>query len=235
MAKGSARPRPRLHRTADPLGYRIGSKQREGFPDDVRLSRGQRLRIAGWARALAPETLTSTQRDLLGEKAPAPSPGAARAAELSGFEASPYWSLLDDRRRALVRDPSAHPDLRGVAYPLGVAQLATLVDATPDKVRYWHNSGLLPARRSSGRHREFYAAAALRAFYLTALGRPGITVLRDLAQGRGAPLLLGISAALYDKASDPDHGGHDLMRRAAADLEQVGADLLATNRVSRAR
>jgi DNA-binding transcriptional MerR regulator len=229
MVKGSATSRPRLHRTIDPLGYRIGGEQRKGFPDDPRLSPGQRLRIAGWARALAPETLTQAQRDLLGGEAPTPSPAAERAAELSGFEASPYWSLLDDRLRALVRDPSVHPELGGTGYPLGVAQLATLVGATPDKVRYWHNSGLLPARRSSGRHREFYAAAAVRAFYLTALGRPGITVLRDLVQGRGAPLLLGISAALYDKASEPDQADHDLMRRAAADLEQVGTGLLATN------
>jgi DNA-binding transcriptional MerR regulator len=226
MREGSAKSRRRLHRTADPLGYRIGDEQRDGFPDDPRLTRGQRLRIAGWARALAPETLTDTQRELLGDTARQTSPAAERAAELSGFEASPYWTLLDDRRRALVRDPSNHPDLRDADYPLGVAQLATLVGATADKVRYWHNSGLLPARRSSGRHREFYAAAAVRAFYLNALGRPGITVLRDLVQGRGAPLLLGISAALHDKASDSNQSDRDLMRRAAADLEQVGAGLL---------
>lgn len=229
MAKGSAKSRTRLHRTIDPVGYRIGGEQRHGFPDDPLLSRGQRLRIAGWARALTPETLTQIQRDLLGSKASAPSPAAARSAALSGFEASPYWGLLDDHRRALARDPSVHPGLRSAAYPLGVAQLATLVGATPDKIRYWHNSGLLPARRSSGRHREFYAAAAVRAFYLTALGRPGITVLRDLVQGGGAPLLLGISAALYDKASDSDQPDHALMRRAAADLEQVGTGLLETH------
>lgn len=127
-----------------------------------------------------------------------------------------------------MRDPTGHPDLNGAGYPLGVTQLADLVGATPDKIRYWHNSGLLPARRTSGRHREFYAAAAVRAFYLNALGRAGITVLRDLAQGDGAALLLGVSAVLYDRASDAARSEHDLLQRAAADLEQVGTGLLGS-------
>jgi hypothetical protein len=103
------------------------------------------------------------------------------------------------------------------------------VDATPDKIRYWHNSDLLPARRSPGRHREFYAAAAVRAFYLSGLGRGAISVLRDLVQGDGGPLLLGISTALYDRAAKADQDEHDLMQSAAADLEQIGARLVAVD------
>jgi DNA-binding transcriptional MerR regulator len=223
----AGKPRGRLERTDDPVGYRLDGEQRHGFPDDLDLSRGQRLRIAGWARALTPDELTQTQKALLEAEPPPPSPTQERAAHLSGFEASPYWAILSEHQQQLVRDPSSHPDLAELAYPLGVAQLAKLVDATPDKIRYWHNSGLLPARRSSGRHREFYAAAAVRAFYLNGLGRPGISVLRDLMQGSGGPLLIGISSALHDRASDADRQAQDLMQRTATDLEQVGAELIA--------
>ena len=176
---------------------------------------------------MAPENLTDGQRGLLKDEAPAPSPAQQQATELAGFEASSFWNLLDERQRALVRQPSRHPNLAGVDYPLGVGQLARLVGATPDKVRHWNNSGLLPARRSSGRHREFYEAAGVRAFYLNDLGRAGITVLRDLARGEGAPLLLGISAALHGRASSASDSDRDLIRRAAADLEQVGNNALA--------
>ena len=153
-----------------------------------------------------------------------------RAAELSGFETSPYWQLLDDRRRALVLDPASHPDLEGADYPLGVSQLADLVGATPEKVRHWHNSGLLPARRTAGRHREFYAAAAVRAFYLNGLSRPGITILRDLARGEGAALLLGMSTVLHDRAAGASESEHDLLQRTATNLEQVGTGMLAADR-----
>jgi DNA-binding transcriptional MerR regulator len=217
-----------LVRTDDPVGYLLDGRQRRGFPDDPRLSHAQRRRIAGWARALTPDDLTAVQRSLLEAEPPPPSTVQERAAELSSFEASPYWSLLDDRQRGLVREPSSHPDLAGVDYPLGVTQLAKLVDASPDKIRHWHNSGLLPARRSPGRHRAFYAAAAVRAFYLNDLGRAGITVLRDLMRGDGGRLLIGISTALHDRAAGSDHRAQDLMQRTAADLEQVGAELLAT-------
>jgi hypothetical protein len=108
-----------------------------------------------------------------------------------------------------------------------VTQLAVLVGATTEKVRHWHNSGLIPARRTSGGHREFYAEAAVRGFYLNALGRTEITILRDLARGEGAALLLGVSAVLHDRASDPDQPEHDLLVRAAADLERVGTVMLA--------
>jgi MerR-like DNA binding protein len=128
-----------------------------------------------------------------------------------------------------VRDPASHGDLDGAGYPLGVTQLADLVGATPEKIRHWHNSGLLPARRTSGRHREFYAAAAVRAFYLNSLGRAGITILRDLAKGEGAALLLGVSAVLHDRAAGAARSDHDLLLRTAADLQQVGTGMLSSS------
>jgi hypothetical protein len=227
MSAPLKRPRIRLYRTDDPVGYRIDGEQRVGFEDDPHLTRGQRLRIAGWARALTPETLSAEQERLLAAGGPSPSAAQVRAAELSSFEESPYWMLLDERQRDLVRNPARHPDLDGAGYPLGVSQLAALVGATPEKVRHWHNSGLLPARRTAGRHREFYGAAAVRAFYLNGLGRPGITVLRDLARGEGGALLLGVSAVLHDRASGAEKSEHDLLQRAATNLEQVGTGMLA--------
>jgi len=221
-------PRSRLRRSADPPGYSIGRTFRDGFPDDPSLTRAQRLRIASWARALAPEALTVEQRALLeSDRPPAPSAAKKKAEQLASYEGSPFWGFLEKSQQALVRNPGKHPDLPdGAGYPLGVGRLATLVGATPDKIRHWHNCGLLPARRSAGRHREFYAAAAMKAFYLNDLNRGGIALLRDLTEGRGAPLLLGISTVLYDRASAAPGPDQDLLWRAATDLEKVGAAFL---------
>lgn len=220
---------PKLRRSADPPGYWIGAEFHAGFPDDPSLTTGQRRRIAAWARAIAPEALDERQQALLNAKPPAPSATQKRAAKLAGYEGSPFWDLLDERQRALVRDPGKHPDLPEAGYPLGVGQLATLVGATPDKVRHWHNSGLIPARRTAGRHREFYAAAAVRAFYLNALSRAGIALLRDLKQGRGGLVLVGMSSVLYDRASATPQPDHDLLQRAATDLQRVGTELLSSS------
>src|SRR5665213_728430 len=89
-----------------------------------------------------------------------------RAEELGGPQASPMWHYLTDAEQGMVLDPGVHPKLVGAGYPLGIGQLATLTGSTQDQIRHWRELGLLRARRSKGGHRQFFANAALRAFFL---------------------------------------------------------------------
>jgi excisionase family DNA binding protein len=221
MTADQARKR-RLRRSDDPRGYWLDEEFREGFPDDLALVKGQRLRIAGWARALTPGDLTEAQHQLLGIKDGQPSPSLERAEELSSYRGGPLWSALSRGQQALVDVPSEHPELQGTTYPLGVAELATLVGASRDKVHHWHDSGLLPARRSPGGHRRFYAAAAVRAFLLVGLRQPEITILKDLRNGTAGPLLVGMSEVLRTRFEAADGDERDLLERTATDLEQLG-------------
>ena len=215
-------PGGRLRRSSDPLGYLIGELVVEGFPDDPRLTPGQRLRIAGWARALTPESLTDVQRELLDGFEAKPSEARSRAEEESSYQASPIWELLDDGRRRLVADPSTHPSLEGVEYPLRTAQLATLVGASEHQIRYWNQLGLLPARRTAGGQRRFYAAAAMRAFLLHRIGQPSLTVLRDLHRGEGREALLAIAMIFQEQALADDEERRELLLDTAANLEEIG-------------
>jgi DNA-binding transcriptional MerR regulator len=221
---GAAGPAPegRLCLSREPLGYRIGEHLVEGFPDDLRLTQGQRLRIAGWARALAPGSLTETQRGLLDGFQAEPSAARARAEEESSYRASPIWGLLDESQRRLVEEPSAHPALAGVGYPLRTAQLATLVEASDEQIRYWNEVGLLPARRTAGGQRRFYAAAAMRAFLLRGIGQPNLAVLRALHQGGGREMLLAIAMVLQEQAPEDDEERRELLLDTAANLEEIG-------------
>ena len=214
--------RPRLRRSTDPPGYRLGGEFRAGFPDDPALTPGQRLRIAGWARALTPEDLSDAQRTLLEGFRPPPSSAHRQAERLAHYSASPFWSSLMECQQALVEDPSRHPKVKAAGYPLSVTQLAALVGATRDKIHHWHEIGLLPARRSPGGHRQFYAAAAARAFLLAGMDQPDITVLRELSDRRAGPLLVGMSAVLHEQAASAAPDERELMKRTAVDLQHLG-------------
>jgi DNA-binding transcriptional MerR regulator len=213
----------KLRRSIDPPGYWLGEEFRDGFRDDPSLSEGYRRRIATWARAGG--ALSDAQRVLL-EKRPgrAPSDAQLRAEALAGPQASPMWQYLTTEERGLVRDPATHPKLEGVSYPLGIGQLATLTGSTQDQIRHWHELGLLRARRSKGGHRQFFANAALRAFFLREqMSQPYITVLRDISKLKGAPLLAGMATLLQEQASSFGAAEHDLLTQTAHDLERVSA------------
>jgi DNA-binding transcriptional MerR regulator len=218
----TARPH-RLRRNADPPGYWLGDELRDGFVDDPGLRQGERLRIAGWGRALAPDELAPEQWDLLERGAPTPSAAQREAERLARYDASPFWRYLSAEQRALARKPSRHHALSDVGYPLGVGELATLVDATADQIRRWHDAGLLPARRTPGGHRKFYAAAAVRAFFLRRLGQKRLALLRELANGRGAETLVGISVVLHEQAGAVKSDERDVLQRAALELEHASA------------
>jgi hypothetical protein len=213
----------RLKASTDPPGYWLAGEFREGFPDDPELTRGQRLRIAGWARKLTPGQFTEEQRRLLEGFEPPPTPAREQAEALADFRQGPYWRALGAEQRALVDNPSTHPGLAGASYPLRVSELATLVGATRDRIHHWGEIGLLPARRSPGGQRQFYAASAAQAFFLAGLDPAKLSVLRQIGEGSAGNLLVGISAVLREQASaDSEDQSRALLLRAAADLQDVG-------------
>jgi hypothetical protein len=193
---------PRLRRSADPVGYWLGEDFREGFADDPALTQGQRLRLAGWARSHTPDRFDETQRALLDDFNPAPSSARKQAEELSSYKVSPIWRMLDNSQRALVEEPGRAPALAGATYPLRTSQLAQLVGATEDQVRYWNSSGLLPAQRTQGGQRRFYATAAMWGFLLDDLGPAMLHVLRMVNRGEGGKLLVAIDSLERGRPDD---------------------------------
>lgn len=212
----------RLRRSSDPPGYWLGKRFREGFPDDPQLTQGQRLRIAGWGRAVAPDQLSDEQRQLLDDFDLRSAPSRKRAEQLADFRAGPHWRALSAGQRGLVDDPSIHPDLGEAAYPLRISQLAVLSGASLDQIRQWDRAGLLPARRTEGGQRRFYAAAAARALFLAAVDQQSLGILRKVTDGGGQRLLLGISGIFREQASVASKAERPLLLRAAADLEELG-------------
>ncbi|HST56247.1 MAG TPA: MerR family transcriptional regulator [Solirubrobacteraceae bacterium] len=211
----------RLRRSTESPGYWLEGKYYEGFADDPLLPEGHRRRIAAWARKAG--TLSVSQQALL-ESPPTRGPSAAQqqAEALAGSETSPMWRCITEEEQQMVRDPGAHPMLAGVSYPLGIGQLASLTGSTHDQIRHWHELGLLRARRSKGGHRQFFANAVLRAFFLRRhMSQPYITVLRDISKLEGAPLLAGMATLLHEQASRFDSVGHDLLTQTAQNLDRV--------------
>lgn len=215
----------RLRRSTDPPGYWLGEELHTGFADDPGLPEGHRRRIATWARATG--SASDVQRELLAWRPePRLSEVQRRAEELAGPQASPMWGCLTDGQRAMVLDPSAHPKLAGASYPLGIGQLATLTGCTQDQIRHWHELGLLRARRTKGGHRQFFANAVLRAFFLRGnMPQRYITVLRDISNLKGAPLLAGMATLLQEQSSRFDPAERELLTQAAHDLQRVSAVL----------
>jgi hypothetical protein len=222
-----------LRRSADPSGYWIGDSFHAGFADDSSLPEGYRRRIATWARTAG--TLSEAQRALL-RQSPTRKISAAqkRAEALAGIEGSPMWGYLTEEEQGMVRDPATHPTLAGVSYPLGIGQLARLTGSTQDQIRHWHELGLLRARRSKGRHRQFFADAAMRAFFFREnMSQSYITVLRDLNHLRVGPLFAGMATLMHEQASASafDADDHALLTQTARDLGRLSVVFAARSGV----
>ncbi len=218
----------RLRRSTDPPGYWLGEEFHAGFADDPLLPEGRRRRIATWARAAG--STSDAQRELLAQRPPRkPSDARQHAEALAGSQASPMWRYLNETEQEMVLDPGTHPKLANASYPLGIGQLATLTGSTQDQVRHWHELGLLRAQRTKGGHRQFFANAALRAFFLRGnMPQPYITVLRDISNLKGAPLLAGMATLLQEQASRFEANERELLTQTAHNLEQVSAVLAGT-------
>lgn len=159
----------------------------------------------------------------------------ARAERLGGYEGSPYWPLLSQEQRDLVRDPGSHRDLPdGSRYPLHIGQLATLVDGDAERLRYWSNQGLLPTARGGNGYRLYYQEAVVRAFVFENLNQSEITVLREIKEFGGAALMAGLAAILHEQAGlAGQESHHDALERAATSLSEVSASLSSRGRYQR--
>lgn len=164
--------------------------------------------------------MTAEQQSLLASTAPG-SKAQKEAGRLAGYQESPFWRYLSKEDRALVKDPNRHPQLSGVKYPLSVGQLATLAGASSDQVRRWHDLGLLPTRRTQGKHRKFYEAAAARALFVVGLGPLGVAILQKVRTGNAGPLLVGLSTVFADEAEHATPDRRTLLLQTAEDLQEV--------------
>ncbi len=194
----------RLRLSRDPLGYWLGEEFRDGFPDDPGLPVGARRRIAAWARRHAPNEVSESQAQALRSPAETSGSAALQEAERQGiYERSSLWGCLTDSERELVRRPSLRYGLASASYPLSIGQLSALSKVEPATLRYWNDVGILPAHRTEGGQRRFFAIAAMRAFALRRLGPQGITILREVSQGseKAATLLAGVSMILREQAA----------------------------------
>lgn len=210
--------RPRLDRERG--GYYLGPRFRKGFADDPELPEGARRRIAGWARALTPNELSDTQRELLVPRTGGVSAAQRKAERLGSYEASPWWKHLTDAEKAKVE---------AAEYPLGIGGLAKLVRMSEPRLRYWEERGLLPARRTSGGHRQFFAMAAIRAFVLKRLQQAELTVLRNVYEQRAGNLLAGMAMIMHEHtAATKADSTRELFEQTADHLEKVSLAMVKT-------
>lgn len=154
--------RLRMRRNLAGPGYWLEDELIPCFREDPQLSPLQRYRVAKWAVEFTPGDATAEQHRIAA--APPVVPPEIRAAVERQFEeANPDLGRLDDRDRALARNPSRHPALAGREYPLTEAELATFAGVAPETIRRWVEEKELIGRPVGGGARVFYVPAGIRA------------------------------------------------------------------------
>jgi hypothetical protein len=168
------------------------------------------LRVAAWARKLAPRSLTAAQRALLENRRPS-------ARRLEGLRQdqilrSPLvrtlWDSLDEVQQALVLNPDQE---LGKRYPLSTGELSRLTGMSKRQVQYWSERRLLPHWLDEHRHRHFEAAGVIVAFALSDSKQHDRQHYADvaadsqpLAAMRRAVGVVGLSALSSKEKLDPD-------------------------------
>lgn len=168
------------------------------------------LRVAAWARKLAPGSLTAAQRTLLENRRPS-------ARRLEGLRQdqilrSPLvrtlWDSLSDAQRALVLNPDRE---LGKRYPLTTGELSGLTELSKRQVQYWSERRLLPHWLNERGHRRFEAAAMIVAFALSDSKQHDRQHYADvaadsqpLAAMRRAVSVVGLSALSSKEKLNPD-------------------------------
>lgn len=154
----------------DRTGIIYAGREISGFPYIPEMSAKAQHRVARWGRQLAPEALTSEQRQLLEGEPPFAVAKARRdASNQDVFLGSPLvrdlWdNALDPHERDLVLNPDTALQKR---YPLSTGDLAKLVGASKRQIQYWSTRNLLPHwTADDGETRFFEAAAVIVAFAL---------------------------------------------------------------------
>ena len=200
---------PRLR--SDLHGYYLDGESVDGFPDRPELPLSDRIVIARLGRRYSPTALSDAQRKLLRTPTAKRRPIASEL--LRGFAINEtamdaaaeegYLEELSERDLHLVADPSLHPDLPRVAYPLAIGELAILAGASTRQLRHWEDAGLVPAVRVNGQRR-FYSASVARALVLARAETYQVSALASIARGErdGLRLLRLVAATAASFARD---------------------------------
>lgn len=190
----------RLRLRTDGVGYLLDDSPIDGFPDRLELPDRQRLTIAEWARRFTPDAVEEAQARLLKQR-PEPRRSSPRQRELAAnrrilaeLDATGLWAGLSTEQRGWVVRPGTHPGLPDdIRYPLTMGQLRRLTGATERQLRWWIDSGLVPAVRDDAARR-VYSGGAAWALLLAGLQQPEKTVLRRV-QGGASPVFVQLLSA----------------------------------------
>ncbi|HLH64364.1 MAG TPA: MerR family DNA-binding transcriptional regulator [Solirubrobacteraceae bacterium] len=158
----------------DRRGIVFAGREVEGFPYVAEMSPGDQLKVARWARRLAPGSETDEQKALVeGHAVPEPSDkrleGLYQDQMLRLPQVRSLWRRLGETEQAAVVNPE---NSVGKRYPLNTKKLAQLTGLSERQVRYWSDLGLLPHWLDDNGYRHFEAAAAIVAFSLVHRSQP---------------------------------------------------------------
>jgi len=180
-------------------GYWLDDKLQVGFPDNPELSTRERLLIARWGQAIAPDELSSEQRQLLAANPPKASlyltETTANNWALQAPSMDALYDSLTDEEQKVVSHPSRSRQRPGARYPLTVGEIAAITGASERKIRNWADEGLLPAFRERN-DRRFYSAAVILAFVLQRTPTQTKTVVAAAARGEAGQAFQLLAATL---------------------------------------
>jgi hypothetical protein len=191
-------------------GILVDGEELPGFPYLEEMAEKDQLRVAAWARKLAPRSLTAAQRSLLENRQPSARrlEGVRQDRILGSPVVRMLWESLDEGQRALVVNPDGE---LGKRYPLTTGELSGLTGMSKRQVQYWSERRLLPYWLDGNRHRRFEAAAVIVAFALSGSKQHDrqhyadvAADSRPLAAMRRAVSVVGLSALSSKEKLDPD-------------------------------
>jgi hypothetical protein len=194
----------------DRKGILVDGEELPGFPYLGEMAEKDQLRVAAWARKLAPRSLTAAQRALLENRQPSARrlEGLLQDQILRSPLVRTLWDSLLDSQQALVLNPDQE---LGKRYPLGTGELSHLTGMSKRQVQYWSERRLLPHWLDERGHRHFEAAGVIVAFALSSSKQHDRQHYADvgadsrpLAAMRRAVSVVALSALSSKEKLDPD-------------------------------
>jgi MerR HTH family regulatory protein len=207
----------------------------DGFPDLDTVSAEDRLRIARWAKSLAPGDMSTGQRQLLAEQrgrrvSTRRREGISQDRWLRSPLVRGLWRSLGPHEQDLVLNPDTTLDKR---YPLSTNELARLTGLTRRQVQHWSDRRLLPHWTDERGYRLFEAPAAIVAFALRARGQHERQFYADigrhthpLAALREVVSIVGMRTLDLAQGAEPDElaEAEEIFRAVAESLHALRAE-----------
>jgi DNA-binding transcriptional regulator YiaG len=194
----------------DRKGILVDGEELPGFPYLGEMAETDQLRVAAWARKLAPRSLTAAQRALLENRQPSARrlEGLLQDQILRSPLVRTLWDSLSETQQALVLNPDQE---LGKRYPLSTGELSRLTGMSKRQVQYWSERRLLPHWLDERGHRHFEAAGVIVAFALSSSKQHDRQHYADvgadsrpLAAMRRAVSVVALSALSSKEKLDPD-------------------------------